>query len=550
MDQTILRFPEQADLSPEYQPYYQKSWAVVIGIDVYSGRHARLANACNDARAITVLLRNYGFDPVVTFYDTGATRAAIMTYLDNELTKQVGPDDRVVCFFAGHGTTQTALDGRQHGYLVPYDSHRIDEYIDLEEVRQLCSRLRAKHILLLLDCCFSGVAALASPTPVTNPLAQETLSKETLSTDEFLRTATRGRAWQVLTAGAADEMVDDSSGQAGRSTFTAALIMGLEGAADYNRDGLITATDLAAYVRWQMAHANTQRGLTQTPFFAYLADDTGGDFVFELSQKRTAINHQPPSGSATKTGGAPPLLISLLLLGTLVAFLFGFVALIFMYVPIRVEPLNPQSALTTPEMALITGITLLVVAAALGGTAYLLQRGLFGQRAWQEETVRQYKRELQPLLTGLRRARVDEQHRRYAQWLTQQSWNRLTDKRHKAELLFYLYQQQLIVNQAVISLRELDLSGLDLTKRNLRAIDLAGTNLQKTNFSHATLVEANLRTANLTEADLWSANLRDAALDDAILDRANLTAATLTARQLLTVKSQRQTIGIDGSLAA
>ena len=221
-----------------------------------------------------------------------------------------------------------------------------------------------------------------------------------------------------------------------------------------------------------------------------------------------------------------------------------------MYVPIRVEPLNPQSALTTPEMALITGITLLVVAAALGGTAYLLQRGLFGQRAWQEETVRQYKRELQPLLTGLRRARVDEQHRRYAQWLTQQSWNRLTDKRHKAELLFYLYQQQLIVNQAVISLRELDLSGLDLTKRNLRAIDLAGTNLQKTNFSHATLVEANLRTANLTEADLWSANLRDAALDDAILDRANLTAATLTARQLLTVKSQRQTIGIDGSLAA
>jgi len=532
---------EQADFSP----YYQRSWAVVIGIDAYSGRHARLANAGNDARAMATLLRNYGFDPVVTFYDTGATRAAMMTYLDNELTKQAGPDDRVVLFFAGHGTTQTDLDGRQHGYLVPYDSHRVDEYIEMEEVRQLCRRLRAKHILLLLACCFSGVAAMASATPVASSIAQDNLPKD----DEFLRTITRRRAWQVLTAGAADEMVADSSIQTGRSAFTAALVAGLEGAADHNRDGLITATDLAAYVRLQMGRENRLRGLTQTPFFACLSGEESGDVVFETRGRAVSDPHLDyPAIPAKEAWRAPQLLIGLLLLGAIISFLLSLVSFIFANVPLHTNPLDPNSATTTPEMALITAVVLLVVAVALSGIAYALHRDLIGQRSWQAETVRQYKRELQPLLTGLRSARVDEQQRRYAQWLTQQSWNRLTDKRHKAELILYLYQQQLIVNPAVISLRELDLAGLDLTKRNLRAIDLAGANLQKTNFRHATLIEANLRSANLTEADLWSANLRDAALDEAILDRANLTAATLTARQLLTVKSQRQTIGIDGSL--
>ncbi|MBX3013621.1 MAG: caspase family protein [Caldilineaceae bacterium] len=545
MGHANLHFPEQAALSPKYQPYYQRSWAVVIGIDAYRSPHSRLDNACNDARAMATLLRAYRFDQVVAFYDTGATRAALMHYLGEELPKQVGPDDRIVFFFAGHGLTQSDASGQQHGYLVPYDSHRLDEYIDMVELHQLCHRLRAKHILLLLDCCFSGVAAMKPPTQVASPFAPGDLPQAAA----FLRWVTQRRAWQVLTAGAADEMVAERGVQAGRSAFTAALITGLKGAADDNADGLITASDLATYVCLQLAHENRLRGLLQTPFFACLSGAASGDFVFETHQ--LALTEPEPAQLATPAQAvwrAPQLLISLLWLGALVSCLFALVALLFANVPLHTNPLDPNSATTTPEMALMTAMVLMVVAAAVGGVAYALQRGLIGQPAWQEEVVRQYKQELQRLIPALHQAPMDDKARQYAQWLTEQTWRRVTDKRRQAALLFYLYQQKLIVNKAVISLRDLDLSGLDLAKRNWRALDLSYAQLQKTNLSKTSLTEANLQGADLSKVSLWQADLRDAALDDAIVDEANLSGATITERQLLSTRSHRNIKWIDGTV--
>lgn len=98
------------------------------------------------------LLRKDGFDPVATFYDSAATYAAVMTYLGTELPRQVRPDDRVVIFFAGHGITQTGPDGRQHGYLVLYNSSQVGDYgdyIDMAALRQVCSGIPAN-----IFCCF------------------------------------------------------------------------------------------------------------------------------------------------------------------------------------------------------------------------------------------------------------------------------------------------------------------------------------------------------------------------------------------------------------
>lgn len=218
-------------------PYYEKSWALVIGINDYGGRHARHSNAVNDARSMTELLQHFGFETIHTLYDSQATRSTIIGWLRNELPARTQSNDRIVFFFAGHGATQSTLNAHNHGYLIPYDGSSFGEYIDMETLRQDCSLIRAKHILLLLDCCFSGVAAMAQPTSVNTFLSQGNPPMD----DEFLRAVTQRRAWQVLTAGAADELVADSSGLAGRSAFTAALVAGLEGAADHNRDGLITA---------------------------------------------------------------------------------------------------------------------------------------------------------------------------------------------------------------------------------------------------------------------------------------------------------------------
>lgn len=71
-------------------------------------------------------------------------------------------------------------------------------------------------------------------------------------------------------------MADDGPG--GHSVFTWTLLQALSGKADLNGDGLITATELAAYVApavSAIAH--------QTPAFGSLPGSEGGEFIFELA---------------------------------------------------------------------------------------------------------------------------------------------------------------------------------------------------------------------------------------------------------------------------
>ena len=270
--------PAGADSEPStYQPYYDKSWAVVIGIDDYGGRHPRLANAVNDARDVADLFCDvYGFDETIALYDDQATHDTILTMLRDDLPSSVGTNDRLIFFFAGHGTTRQSEQGERRGYLIPQDARtgRFADYVDMRELRDACGWIPAKHILIVLDCCFSGVAAVASRGDVTPPKALS---------DVYLQRITERPAWQILTAGASDERAADSGVRPGHSAFTGALLAGLEGAADQNEDNLITASELAAYVKPQVTRETAVGGASgQTPFFNYLEGSEEGDFVFLL----------------------------------------------------------------------------------------------------------------------------------------------------------------------------------------------------------------------------------------------------------------------------
>src|SRR5438046_799525 len=115
-----------------YQPAYSKSWALVIGIDKY--QHAPpLSFARSDAEGVArVLIDRLGFPRVnVTLVtDKLATRKAIMTaFLKYASDPGIGPDDRILIFFAGHGHTVPGRRG-ETGFLVPVDG-RIDRIATL-----------------------------------------------------------------------------------------------------------------------------------------------------------------------------------------------------------------------------------------------------------------------------------------------------------------------------------------------------------------------------------------------------------------------------------
>ena len=92
----------------------------------------------------------------------------------------------------------------------------------------------------------------------------------------------------MFTAGGADEQVADN-GPNGHSVFTWTLLQGLDGRADLNNDGVITASELATYVAPAVSALSHQ-----TPAFGNLVGSEGGDFIFELKHESEFLSADSP----------------------------------------------------------------------------------------------------------------------------------------------------------------------------------------------------------------------------------------------------------------
>ena len=108
----------------------------MIGIDHYRDQYPTLANSVRDAEAVAKLLQGaFAFDHVFTLYDEAATRDAIVEWLRDRLPAEVGAQNRLLLFFAGHGATREGAGGQQRGYLLPHDAEygRYSDFVDMTE---------------------------------------------------------------------------------------------------------------------------------------------------------------------------------------------------------------------------------------------------------------------------------------------------------------------------------------------------------------------------------------------------------------------------------
>jgi len=268
--ETAREAPASAS-TPRRSRLYGESHAVIIGINEYAS-WPRLNYAVSDARAMArLLIDQFGFDErkVHLLLDGDATRERIMALLGGTIAdpSAVGPDDRVIVFFAGHGATRELPSGRSLGYIIPVDAGR-DEYhgraismTTLQDINEACP---AKHLLYVMDACYGGQALLRG-------------GGGGHASDKYLKEITKRRARQVLTAGGPDEQVTDN-GPGGHSIFTWTVLEGLRGKADLNGDQHVTATELFAHVGPVVSSLSHQ-----TPAFGSLEGSEGGEVVFELA---------------------------------------------------------------------------------------------------------------------------------------------------------------------------------------------------------------------------------------------------------------------------
>lgn len=252
---------------------YNNSWAVVIGINDYR-KWPKLQYAVQDANAVRdVLIGRMGFNAerVLTLSNGEATRNNILALFHDKLGHgNVKKDDRVFVFFAGHGATKKLSSGRNLGYIIPVDSNPDEIAVDaipMTDLQDIAESINAKHVLFVMDACYSGLGL----TRGTN-------------TDKFLRDNARRIGRQMLTAGGADQMVADG-GPNGHSVFTWTLLQALGGKADLNGDGVITGTELAAYIAPAVASVSQQ-----TPAFGSLPGSEGGEFVFQIQTEPEFLN--------------------------------------------------------------------------------------------------------------------------------------------------------------------------------------------------------------------------------------------------------------------
>lgn len=245
-------------------------WAVVIGVGRYDNPGIpRLRYTVPDAEAIyQVLTGPAGFkkDNVLLLTDRTERKPTLRNIkwaLGTFLARAAKKDDMVLIFFAGHGAPEVDQRGvEQDGlakYLVPSDADPDDLFssaLPMDDIQTIFGRIEAERVVAFLDSCYSGAAG-----------GRTFASKKTRASyvDElFLERLTRSKGRAIITASRPTE-VSIELPELGHGIFTYYLLQGLKGAADLNRDGIVSLQELYEYVEQQVSAKSRAVGGNQHP---------------------------------------------------------------------------------------------------------------------------------------------------------------------------------------------------------------------------------------------------------------------------------------------
>ena len=246
----------------------ERKWAIVIGIQRYSEAKgfAALRYAENDAEAVYRLLvdpARGGYEPSRVKLLTSASNdpeqwptrgniLATLSLLANwSRTDPTHPPDTILVYFSGHGVEEAGLS-----YMVPSDATKDDlanTAIALETVRDRLARCGARKQIIIMDACRSQ----ASPGKAGGDQQSIEFAR---ALEEFAKA--QGRVVLASCSAQQASYEDDANKH---SAFTRFLLDGLQGAADLNRDGVITLTESYEYLSSELRTWAEKRGVVQYP---------------------------------------------------------------------------------------------------------------------------------------------------------------------------------------------------------------------------------------------------------------------------------------------
>jgi len=245
--------------------------ALVIGIDAYENV-SPLNGAVNDAGDIASTLKAAGVSDLTTLYDAAATREAVLTAWQ-ELLSRSAPDDILVLSYAGHGAQEkewvagSERDGMDEVFLLagfdlsaPGNRERLRD----DDVSAMLRAAGGRSVLVLADSCHSGtmtrsidprikrlgtrlvglpplendVLRSEQPHPVLSDPAPDAEDLKALANVTYVGATVDGQVIPELMIG----------GQP-RGALSWAFARGVEGRADFDKDGGITMAELGRFLQ-------------------------------------------------------------------------------------------------------------------------------------------------------------------------------------------------------------------------------------------------------------------------------------------------------------
>jgi len=215
-------------------------WLIAVGVSQYQDPSLSLRFAHSDARAVADVLGRQASGVLYrevrsqVLLNGAATRESILDSLSGILG-QASIDDVVVLFLAGHGV-QERTTGSYYFLPAPASpANMLTAGLRVSDLDQMVRILRGavRGVVVLLDTCRAG----ALPLPAQNGIsADELVSRFSAAEGTFLLAASRPGE-------DSEELADLQHG-----AFSYALLEGLQGAADSDRNGLLPISELFGYV--------------------------------------------------------------------------------------------------------------------------------------------------------------------------------------------------------------------------------------------------------------------------------------------------------------
>ena len=249
-------------LAPSGTAKRRTNHALLVGIDQYRDEHiSDLSYAVSDCMKLESLLcKKYTFEKkhLVGIYNDMATRENLIEVF-RRLIRELGPEDNLLLFYAGHGDFDKELDG---SYWLPHEAERgkTHSYLYNERVFEFIGKIKTHHSVLILDSCFSG--------------------------DIFVRNRSLGEAIEGqgsrwgLSSGRLGPVPD-------KSLFFSHLLERLENAQED-----VGFLDLANWVKKETERSSQKRQVPQVEPLV-MEGHFGGEFIFQLRESVSQENVSP-----------------------------------------------------------------------------------------------------------------------------------------------------------------------------------------------------------------------------------------------------------------